>query len=121
MSLSTVLRTEHGRSAVVELPRLALVILSGDQKGQEHVVSGDVCRIGKTDDNDLVIRDQTVSRAHCELVRRDGELKLVDMSRFGTFVNEKRVSGEVARPRRLWTRSTITYSGPSAGRAGRHF
>ena len=37
-----------------------------------------------------------VSRAHCELVRRDGELKLVDMSRFGTFVNEKRVSGEVA-------------------------
>jgi hypothetical protein len=37
-----------------------------------------------------------VSRAHCELVRRDGELKLIDMSRFGTFVNEKRVSGEVA-------------------------
>jgi hypothetical protein len=36
-----------------------------------------------------------VSRAHCELVRRDGELKLVDLSRFGTFVNEKRVSGEV--------------------------
>jgi len=37
-----------------------------------------------------------VSRAHCELVRRDGQLKLIDMSRFGTFVNEKRVSGEVA-------------------------
>jgi len=40
-----------------------------------------------------------VSRAHCELVRRDGELKLIDMSRFGTFVNEKRISGEtVLRP-----------------------
>lgn len=37
-----------------------------------------------------------VSRTHCELVRRDGELKLVDNSRYGTFVNEKRVSGEVA-------------------------
>ncbi len=37
-----------------------------------------------------------VSRAHCELVRRDGELKLVDNSRFGTFVNEKRISGEIA-------------------------
>lgn len=37
-----------------------------------------------------------VSRAHCELVRRDGELKLVDNSRFGTFVNEKRISGEVS-------------------------
>jgi hypothetical protein len=37
-----------------------------------------------------------VSRAHCELVRRDGELKLIDMSSYGTFVNEKRISGEVA-------------------------
>ncbi len=37
-----------------------------------------------------------VSRAHCELVRRDGELKLVDKSSFGTFVNEKRIDGEVA-------------------------
>jgi len=37
-----------------------------------------------------------VSRAHCEVVRRDGELRLTDMSSFGTFVNEKRVSGEVA-------------------------
>ncbi|NIW23760.1 MAG: FHA domain-containing protein, partial [Gammaproteobacteria bacterium] len=37
-----------------------------------------------------------VSRAHCELVKRDGELKLVDKSRFGTFVNEKRISGEIA-------------------------
>jgi pSer/pThr/pTyr-binding forkhead associated (FHA) protein len=35
-----------------------------------------------------------VSREHCELVLRDGELRLLDMSRFGTFVNEKRVSGE---------------------------
>ena len=37
-----------------------------------------------------------VSRAHCELVKRDGELRLVDKSRFGTFVNEKRISGEIA-------------------------
>jgi hypothetical protein len=37
-----------------------------------------------------------VSRTHCELVRRDGELKLLDMSRHGTYVNEKRVSGEIS-------------------------
>ncbi len=44
-------------------------------------------------------RHQAVSRSHCELVRRDGELRLTDRSRFGTFVNEKRVSGEtVLRP-----------------------
>mgnify|MGYP001254470777 FL=1 len=36
-----------------------------------------------------------VSRSHCELVRRDGELKLRDLSQYGTFVNEKRVSGDL--------------------------
>ena len=37
-----------------------------------------------------------VSRAHCELVLRDGELKLRDLSRYGTFVNERKIAGEVA-------------------------
>jgi hypothetical protein len=37
-----------------------------------------------------------VSRAHCELVLRDGELKLRDLSRYGTFVNERKVAGEAA-------------------------
>ncbi len=36
-----------------------------------------------------------VSRSHCELVRRDGELRLKDLSQYGTFVNEKRVSGDL--------------------------
>ena len=39
-------------------------------------------------------RHQAVSRSHCEVARRDGELRLKDSSRFGTFVNEKRVRGE---------------------------
>lgn len=37
-----------------------------------------------------------VSRSHCELVRRDGELRLRDLSQYGTFVNEKRVSDDLA-------------------------
>jgi hypothetical protein len=35
-----------------------------------------------------------LSRSHFELVVRDGELKLRDLSRHGTFVNERRVAGE---------------------------
>jgi hypothetical protein len=35
-----------------------------------------------------------VSRLHCEVVLRDGELKLRDLSSYGTFVNERRVAGE---------------------------
>ena len=44
----------------------------------------------------IVVADQAngVSRAHCELVVRDGELKLIDLSRYGTFVNEKKIAGE---------------------------
>jgi len=40
-----------------------------------------------------------VSRAHCELIVRDGELKLVDLSRYGTFVNERKVAGETTLQR----------------------
>ncbi len=42
-----------------------------------------------------------VSRLHCEVVLRDGELKLRDLSSFGTFVNERKIAGETsARARR---------------------
>jgi len=40
-----------------------------------------------------------ISRLHCEVVMRDGELKLRDFSSFGTFVNEKKVAGEIALQR----------------------
>ena len=36
-----------------------------------------------------------VSRVHAEIQLRDGELKLRDLSRYGTYVNEKKVAGEV--------------------------
>jgi hypothetical protein len=36
-----------------------------------------------------------VSRVHAEIRLRDGELKLRDLSRYGTYVNEKKVAGEV--------------------------
>jgi hypothetical protein len=35
-----------------------------------------------------------VSRLHCEIVLRDGELKLRDLSSFGTFVNERKITRE---------------------------
>jgi hypothetical protein len=35
-----------------------------------------------------------VSRLHCEVVLRDGELKLRDLSSYGTFVNERKIAGE---------------------------
>jgi len=40
-----------------------------------------------------------VSRLHCEVVLRDGELKLRDLSSYGTFVNEWKVAGETSLKR----------------------
>jgi hypothetical protein len=40
-----------------------------------------------------------VSRHHCEVVLRDGELKLRDLSTFGTFVNESKTAGETTLQR----------------------
>ncbi len=40
-----------------------------------------------------------MSRLHCEVVLRDGELKLRDLSSYGTFVNEKKVAGEATLKR----------------------
>jgi hypothetical protein len=47
----------------------------------------------------LVNGSNAVSRVHCEVVLQDGELKLRDLSSYGTFVNEKRVAGETALKR----------------------
>lgn len=99
MSQGTSVRTEHGRVGVVELPRLSLVILGGDQKGVEHIVSGDICRIGKTVDNDLVLRDQTVSRNHCEIIREARGYVLRDLgSTNGTLLDGAEIREAFLRP-----------------------
>jgi hypothetical protein len=40
-----------------------------------------------------------ISRLHCEVVLRDGELKLRDLSSFGTFVNERKIAAEAVLKR----------------------
>jgi transcriptional regulator with GAF, ATPase, and Fis domain len=63
-------RTAHfGDPRILELPRCALVVLSGPERGREKIIEGDLFRIGKAKSNELVLNDETVSRAHCEIVR----------------------------------------------------
>ena len=82
-------RTAHaGDPRVLELPRCALVILSGDDRGREKIIEGDVFRIGKSRDNQLVLADETVSRAHCEIVREPKGYLLRDLgSTNGTLLD----------------------------------
>ncbi len=72
----------------VSLRRCKLVVLKGPERGQEHVVGSDVIRVGKAPENDLVITDDTVSRAHFEIVRDAKGYLLRDLgSTNGTFLD----------------------------------
>jgi len=50
-------------------------------------------RIGKADDNDLVLNDPHVSRYHARLIKQDGAWLLEDLSSTnGTYVNDTQIS-----------------------------
>jgi hypothetical protein len=58
-----------------------------------NVVVADVCRVGRSPDNDLVLGNDTVSWNHCTFSRRGGSWWVEDMrSRNGTRLNDKPVS-----------------------------
>ncbi len=99
MTAATSVRTEVGGARVVELPRLALVVLSGKGRGEEVLVDKDLFRIGKSRDNDLVLSDQTVSRSHCEIVGEARGYLLRDLdSTNGTLLDGAEIREAYLRP-----------------------
>jgi transcriptional regulator with GAF, ATPase, and Fis domain len=77
-----------GGPPTVNLRRCKLVVLKGPERGNEHVISSDVIRVGKASENDLVITDETVSRTHFEIVRDAKGYLLRDLrSTNGTFLD----------------------------------
>jgi DNA-binding NtrC family response regulator len=77
---------------------LTLVVLSGSRKGTTLTLD-DTARIGKADDNDLVLGDDTVSRHHCELVREGSAVRVRDLgSTNGTRVDGTRVTDALLSP-----------------------
>jgi len=53
--------------------------------------------IGRGVECDVVIKDSKASRKHCRLVRKDDGFLLEDLgSKNGTFVDGKRISGQIA-------------------------
>jgi aspartyl protease family protein len=56
-----------------------------------------VITIGRDTDNDVVINDAKVSRHHLQIVSDGGNYRIVDFnSSNGTFVNDRKISGETA-------------------------
>jgi hypothetical protein len=68
-------------------------------RGIAYPVNGAGIVVGrsKLDERRAIVveeRAEGVSRAHCEIAIVDGEVRLRDLSSFGTFVNERRIDGD---------------------------
>ncbi len=79
--------------ARLELPSVELRVVEGPDRGLERRVGAGGLRLGTGAGSDLRLSDPTVSRLHCELVRRiDGGIRIVDQgSTNGTYVDGVRV------------------------------
>jgi pSer/pThr/pTyr-binding forkhead associated (FHA) protein len=76
-------------------PRAALEIVRGRFAGAWFDVDRPVCAIGRGPQNDVRIRDESVSSNHATLLRKGRNWFVVDLrSANGTFVDSSRVAGE---------------------------
>src|SRR5271170_5559986 len=67
-----------------------------DEQGRRVIrVDKEQFTIGRRSENDLQLTGKEVSREHAEIFRRNGGFVLRDRdSRYGTFVNGDRITGE---------------------------
>uniref|UniRef100_A0A4W5LB83 Nibrin n=1 Tax=Hucho hucho TaxID=62062 RepID=A0A4W5LB83_9TELE len=68
--------------------------------GKEYVVGRKNCEV-------ILPNDQSISRAHAHLTATNQALSLKDSSKYGTFVNEERLSGDT--PRSLTAGDRVTF------------
>jgi DNA-binding NtrC family response regulator len=84
---------------LLHIEKCKLVVVDGADKGRELVVHKPILRLGANEKNDLILRDDTVSRFHCEIRRVHNEYLLVDrQSTNGTFVGKLRVREAFLHP-----------------------
>jgi pSer/pThr/pTyr-binding forkhead associated (FHA) protein/Mg-chelatase subunit ChlD len=85
-----------GRSGsdAVAMPSAKLIDL---KTGNVIVLDKPVIRIGRQPDNDVVIYTKTISGHHAQIEFREGKFYVQDLqSTNGTFVNQKKVEGEMS-------------------------
>ncbi len=85
------------RGPTLHLRRCSLTSVDDPSSGWEF--EKEEVRLGSMDDNDVVLRDDTVSRYHCKIVQEDTGYVLVDNhSTNGTFINKVRVREAFLKP-----------------------
>lgn len=78
--------------------QVKLKVLSGSHEGRDIKVSSEKFLIGRSETCQLRPKSESVSRKHCIIVLKDGNVLMQDLnSRNGTFVNEKRLPSDKAK------------------------
>jgi adenylate cyclase len=74
-------------------------IADKDGRIYNYPILKDEVTIGRGKENDIVLRDSTVSRNHAKIVKLKKDYRLVDLGSFnGTKVNEKLINNSVLHP-----------------------
>jgi len=64
-----------------------IYILNGPLKGQAFDITGEAMQIGRSSENDLQIKDHSVSRTHARILKKDKKLFIEDLnSQNGTWI-----------------------------------
>ncbi|TMG20738.1 MAG: FHA domain-containing protein [Chloroflexi bacterium] len=75
-------------ASVAAGPQAELTIESGPDAGHSHRAGDHAVRMGRSPDNDIILRDPATSGHHARLERRGDQFWVVDLgSTNGTFVN----------------------------------
>ncbi|MDB4880795.1 MAG: hypothetical protein JWL60_2241 [Gemmatimonadetes bacterium] len=93
------LSPEQRRAAVRPSPTASLEIIRGPFTGASFQISRPVCSIGRGEQSDVRLRDESVSSTHATLLRKGATWYVVDLrSVNGTFVDGYRIAGERELP-----------------------
>lgn len=86
-----VIRWEE-QATKLTLSKCKLTVSSGEMKGKEFILTQPVIHVGTKKENELVIKDETMSRSHFEIHQtKQGYLLKDQDSLNGTFINGVRV------------------------------
>jgi transcriptional regulator with GAF, ATPase, and Fis domain len=97
--LPTQIHYVDGRPQSLRLRRCKLLIREGDDEREATFDAKSEITVGAMDDNDLVLRDDTVSRYHCKIVQEGESYVLLDLdSTNGSFINRVRIREAFLKP-----------------------
>jgi DNA-binding NtrC family response regulator len=82
----------RGPRIVVRYAKVRVEVMRGPDAGRSVVIAGQSVKIGTAEDNQLVLHDDSVSRAHCELEPVPGGMRVRDLgSTNGVFCDSARL------------------------------